>query len=153
EAQAAGLAADPAGDVQPYEVGPVQPIDARPAWEAAIAVTSFYGPVEARALQAPPQWPHLVSAHESATALPFCVGNFPQLVRTFQTWRQTKDLAALRPGAGRAVHAPTLIEWAKQASAAKQFPRVLVALGALRLAKQFDIANELVQANEATVPP
>src|SRR5207244_12564335 len=89
----------------------------------------------------------------SATALPFCVGNFPQLVRNFQALTQTKDMAELRPTAGRPVEVTTLLEWTKQASAGKQFPRVLLALGALRLAKQFNAAEEVIQANEATVPP
>jgi hypothetical protein len=144
------LAAAEVGEMTPYEVGPVQPIDARPAWDAALAVVKFYGPAEARPIQAPPQWSQLVAAHEPETALPFCVGNFPQLVRNFQTLTQSKNLAELRPSAGRAVHAPTLTDWA---ASAKQFPRALVALGALRLAKQFDAADALVQANEASVPP
>src|SRR5260370_35953625 len=32
-----GLAAAEIGEVVPYEVGPVQPIDARPAWEESVA--------------------------------------------------------------------------------------------------------------------
>src|SRR3974390_1910729 len=76
-----GLAAtDVAGEVVPHEVGPVQPIDAKPAWEEAIAAAKFYG-VDLQTLQAPPQWPYLVASTEPATALPFCLGNFPQLVR------------------------------------------------------------------------
>jgi hypothetical protein len=151
EAHASGLATD-VGDVQPYEVGPVQPIDARPAWEEAVAVAKFYGPMEPRAWQAPPQWSQLVAAHEPATALPFCVGNFPQLVRNYQALTQTKNLADLRPTTGRPAHAPTLVEWAKQAAATRQFPRVLLALGALRLAKQFDAADDIVKHNDAHVP-
>jgi tetratricopeptide (TPR) repeat protein len=151
-AHADGLAsAGPACEVVPHDVGPVQPVDARPAWQEAIAVAAFYGGMEPRELQAPPQWPHLVAAHEPETALPFCFGNFPQLVRNFQALVETKDLAALRPTAGRSVDAPALLEWASQASAAKQFPRLLLALGALRLAKQFEAADEIVRANDASV--
>jgi tetratricopeptide (TPR) repeat protein len=148
-----GLAAAEIGEVVPYEVGPVQPIDARPAWEEAVAVAKFYGPVESRSWQAPPQWSQLVAAHEPATALPFCVGNFPQLVRNFQALSQATNLADLRPTAGRSVQVPTLVDWARKTSAAKQFPRMLLALGALRLAKHFDAADELIQANDAGVPP
>src|SRR5271170_1730774 len=80
-AQANGLAAaDSPGEVVPHEVGPVQPIDARPAWQEAIAVAKFYGPVEATAMQAPPLWPHLVAGQEPVAALPFSLANFPQLV-------------------------------------------------------------------------
>jgi len=154
EAHASGLAAlGPAGEVVPHEVGPVQPIDAKLAWDEAIAVARFYGPVEPRALQAPPEWPHLVATHEPATALPFCFGNYPQLVRNLQVLIETASLLDLRPTASRADQAPALVEWAKQASAAKQLPRLLLALGALRLAKQFEAADEIVEANEPSVPP
>jgi hypothetical protein len=148
-----GLAAAKIGEVEPYEVGPVQPIDARPAWEEGTLVAKFYGPMEGRSWQAPPQWAQLVAAHEPATALPFCVGNFPQLVRNFQALTQAKKLTDLRSSASRPVQVTTLLDWAKQTTAAKQFPRALVALGALRLAKYFDAADELVQANDASVPP
>src|SRR5947207_978075 len=85
EAQAAGLTAfDPAAEVPPYEAGPVQPIDARLAWEEAIAVAAYYRPgLESKTWQAPPHWPTLVAAHEPMVALAFCLGNFPQLVRNF----------------------------------------------------------------------
>ncbi|HYV38507.1 MAG TPA: hypothetical protein VE988_22675 [Gemmataceae bacterium] len=149
EAHTNGVAAADPSEVVPYEVGPVQPIDAKPAWDAAMAVTKFYGSVDARTMQAPPQWPHLVTAHEPETALPFCVGNFPQLVRNFQALMQTKNIADLRPSAGRPVHAPAMTEWANQPVG---FPRLLVNLGTARLAKQFDVADALVQANDATVP-
>ena len=145
-----GIAAAEIGEVVPYEVGPVQPIDARPAWDEAVAVAKFYGTVEARSWQAPPQWSQLVAAHEPATALPFCVGNFPQLVRNFQALTQTKNLAELRQSQGRAVPVPTLVDWARKAT---QFPRLLLAVGSLRLAKQFDVADELVRAHDASVPP
>jgi hypothetical protein len=152
-AHADGLAAAwPPGEVVPHDVGPVQPINARPAWQEAIAVAKFYGLTEPRALQPPPQWPHLVAAHEPETALPFSFGNFPQLVRNFQALIETKNLAALRPKAGRPVEAPALVDWASQASAAKQFPRLLLALGALRLAKHYEAADKIVGANDAAIP-
>jgi hypothetical protein len=153
EAHALGLAsADSSGDVAPYEVGPVQPIDAKPAWEEAIAAIQYYADKIGPDLQAPPQWPYLVSNSEPSTALPFCLGNFPQLVRNLQAMLQAKNLQALRPVAGRPVHAPQLIEWARAAAAASAFPRLLLALGALRLAKQFDVADEIVAAGDVAVP-
>jgi hypothetical protein len=153
EAHANGLAdADAGGEVTPYEVGPVQPIAARPAWEEATAVAQCYGVSDARGWKAPPHWPHLVAAHEPAAALPFCVGNFPQLVRNFQQLSQTRNLAELRPTVGRPVQAPALVEWARKTAATKQFPGVVLALGALRLAGQFDAADELVRTCESSVP-
>jgi len=153
EAHASGLAtADLTAEVVPHEVGPVQPIDAKPAWEEALTAAKFYGGADWRALQAPPQWPQLVAATEPATALPFCLGNFPQLVRSFQALTQAKHLTELRPTAGRAVPAPVLVDWAKAASTAKQFPKLLLALGVLRLARHFDVADEVIAANDSAVP-
>jgi hypothetical protein len=153
DAHANGLAAvGPAGEVVPHEVGPVQPIDPKLAWEEAVAVAKFYVTSEPLATQPPPQWPQLVSNHEPETALPFCLGNFPQLVRNFHTLIDTKSLAELRPAAGRPVDVPALVDWAKQASCAKQFPRALLALGGLRLAKQFEVADELILATEEALP-
>jgi tetratricopeptide (TPR) repeat protein len=153
EAQELGLAvADDGAEVVPHEVGPVQPIDARLAWDEAVAVMAFYVPAAKRAWQAPPQWPHLVNAHEPAAALAFCAGNFPQLVRNFQALTQTKNFAELRPGAGRPVHAPPLVEWASQPAAQLEFPRTILALGALRLASQFVAAEAVVSAADNHVP-
>jgi tetratricopeptide (TPR) repeat protein len=153
EARSLGLdVGDQSGDVVPHEVGPVQPIDARLAWDEAQAVLSFYAETTKRPLQAPPQWSHVVAAHEPATALPFAVGNFPQLVRNFQALTNTADLATLRPTASRPVHAPTLVEWADKQAETAQFPRALMALGALRLAKQFEAADALIAVADANVP-
>src|SRR5947209_3432483 len=76
EADAAGLAApDLGGEVVPYEAGPVQPIDARTAWEEATAVLSLMAPTQStRALAAPPNWPALVTGHEPAAGLAFSLG-------------------------------------------------------------------------------
>jgi tetratricopeptide (TPR) repeat protein len=153
ESQMLGLAvADDGADVVPHEVGPVQPIDARLAWDEAVAVMKFYAPGAKRSWAAPPQWPHLVNAHEPAAALAFCAGNFPQLVRNFQALTQTKDFAELRPGAGRPVHAPPLVDWAGQSATQTQFPQAILALGALRLASQYDAADAVVNKAESQIP-
>jgi tetratricopeptide (TPR) repeat protein len=137
--------------VTPYEAGPVQPIDPKPAWDEAVAVFKYYRN-EAKALPAPPQWPTLVAAHEPAVALAFCAGNFPQLVRNFHLILQKANPADLRPQPGRATEAPALLEWADKVEAKGQFPQVLEAVGALRVAKQFDKANDIVKAFDAKVP-
>src|SRR5438132_3628216 len=81
-AHAAGLATfDPSGEVTPFEAGPVQPVDPRPAWEEAVAVIPLFAKSQSKKLEAPPHWPHLVAGHEPVVALAFCVGNFPQLMR------------------------------------------------------------------------
>lgn len=153
-AQAVGLAdPDLADEVVPFEAAPVQPVDPRAAWEEALAVVSFYHPdAKAKTWAAPPDWPGLVQAHEPASALAFSLGNFPQLVRTLQPLLQSADLTKLRPTSGRSVSVPALLAWTDQVLQKKQYPQILLALGALRLARQFDRAAELVQKHRAEVP-
>jgi hypothetical protein len=150
-AHAAGLAAfDPSGEVTPFEAGPVQPVDPKPAWDEAVTVTTYFG--KPANLEAPPHWPSLVAAHEPVVALAFCVGNFPQLLRNLHLVLHKANPSDLRPQPGRPVAVPALLEWAKEVAAKKQGARMLVAVGALRLAKQFDAANEFMRANEANIP-
>jgi tetratricopeptide (TPR) repeat protein len=151
---AAGLGAEAVGEVVPFEAAPVQPVDARLAWEEAVYPLSFLAPkAKARSWPAPPQWPQLVAGHEPAMALAFCVGNFPQLLRNFQPLLQTANLAALRPaGDSRPTAAPALADWANEAARRNQFPQTLLALGGLRLAKHFDQAAELLARPETDVP-
>ena len=53
-AHAAGLATfDPSGEVTPFEAGPVQPVDPRPAWEGAVAVLPLFQQLDARKLTPP----------------------------------------------------------------------------------------------------
>ncbi len=154
EAHASGLAAvDPSGEVVPYDVGPVQPIDARPAWVEAVSVATYFDPTsQPQKWQAPPQWPQLVLVHEPAAALAFSFGNFPQLVRNLHVLMARPKLADLRPRTGTAMVASGLLDWAKQVTARQQFPQVLLAIGALRLAKQFGPAAELLKTSETAVP-
>jgi tetratricopeptide (TPR) repeat protein len=102
--------------------------------------------------QAPPAWPTLVAGHEPTVALALCVGNFPQLVRDLHPLLQTANLTELRPGSGRPAAVPGLTEWATMTVAKKSFPQALLAVGALRLAKQFDQAADLLTRCEADVP-
>lgn len=151
-AHAAGLAAFDPAEVMPYEAGPVQPIDPQPAWREATAALQQQAKVDESKLTAPPHWPQLVAGHEPVVALALCAGNFPQLVRNFHQLVQSANLTALRPSAGRPTPAPQLLAWADEVAKEKRFPAALVALGALRLAKQFDAADRLVQSLEADVP-
>jgi hypothetical protein len=155
EAHAAGLAAfDLGGEVVPYEAGPVQPIEARPAWEEATAAMRFLAPAQpAKGWQAPPHWPALVAAHEPAAALAFSLGNFPQLVRDLQLLLHADRLRELRPAAGRPASVPALLDWTADVAGKKRFPELLLAVGSLRLAKQLDRAAEIVQSRDADVPP
>jgi hypothetical protein len=155
DAHALGLGTfDPTGEVVPHEAGPVQPVDPRLAWEEAVTAARLFAPQgRTEPWKTPPSWPTLVSGHEPVVALALCMGNFPQLVRNLQSLLQAVNLNGLLPTAGRTVTAPPgLVEWATQASGKQQYPQVLLGAGALRLAKQFDLAAELLKAPEAAVP-
>src|SRR5262249_49597240 len=89
---------------------------------------------------------------EPVLAVPLCLGNFPQMMRNFQALLHKAPLGKLRPAAGRPVPAPALVDWAVQAAERKQFPQTLLALAALRLAKQSEKAEELFPARADEVP-
>jgi hypothetical protein len=154
-AHATGLpASDRTGEVLPYEAGPVQPIDAKLAWDEALAATRCFAPdTSDRSWGVPPAWSNLVAGHEPVVALAFCLGNFPQLVRDLHPLLGSANLAELRPTGARSVPVPGLREWVTQVKGTKQAPQLLLAAGILRLAKQFDEAAELLDAREAAVTP
>lgn len=151
DAQAAGIATYD-GEVTPYEVGPVQPLDPKLAWDEALAVLTFYGKAQTKRQQAPPHWAQLVAGHESIVAIAFSVGNFPQLMRSFHEILGHPNLAEMRPSAGRATAAAELAPWVEQAAQKRQFPQMLLALGALRLAKNFDAADSFIRTHDASIP-
>jgi hypothetical protein len=153
-AQAEGLAIpETSAEVVPFDATPVQPVDPRLAWRESVAAAEFLHPgLETAKWQASPEWANLVLAHEPVVALAFCTGNFPQLVRTFQPLLHSANLSRLRPQPGRPVPAPALIEWADQVAQKKQFPQVLLAVGSLRLARQFEKAAELLANPQASIP-
>lgn len=143
EAAAQGLTPTEGGEVFPYDAGPVQPVDAKIAWDESLAVLHHFG-AAATGLKAPAGWVNLVAQAEPQVAIAFCVGNYPQLVRDFHKLLQQDDLSALRPAPTPAASVPKLSEWAAEASG---WPRTIVALGALRLSRQFTDADRL--ANQA----
>jgi len=152
EAEANGLvSADASGEVVPFEAAPVQAVDPRLAWDEALTAVRFFGESKI-AHAAPPDWPALVSAQEPAVALAFAVGNFPQLVRHVQPLLNATDLKTLKPAAGRALPLPNLLTWATQTAAKHDYPQALLALGALRLARQFEAADALVKKHAKEVP-
>ncbi len=153
DAHARGLGVGSAGEVVPYDAGPVQPIEPRQAWASALAAADlFVSGGQAKALKAPPCWPTLVTGHEPAVSLSLSAGNFPQLVRDIHPLLQATDLTAFRPNGARPLTVPGLVEWAAEAVQKKQFPQVLLAVGALRLARWFDQAEKMVQENDPVVP-
>jgi tetratricopeptide (TPR) repeat protein len=154
-ARGAGLGfGEPGGEVVPFDAMPAQPTDPRLAWHESLAVLTYLAPNSAGpALSAPPDWPALVAGQESVIALPFCLGNFPQLVRNLRPLLHATDFAALRAPAARSVASPAVVEWAQEKARDGSLPGRLLALGALRLARQLDTAAELVEEYRRKVPP
>ena len=149
DAHAAGVSA-PECEVLPYEAGPVQPVDPKLAWDETLLVLTAFDPALAvRGGQAPPHWSTLVVSHEPVVALACGLGNFPQMVRDFHQILPTADLTALRPVPGRPVAAPLLLDWAAKADTPVAR---LLALGALRLAKQYDVAERYAADHDAVIP-
>jgi len=154
EAHGSGLATfDPHGEVLPFEAGPVQPVDPAPAWHEGVRVLNYItaNAKSGQELKAPPGWPTLVAAHEPIVSLAFCIGNFPQLMRNLHLLLHG-DPARLRPIAGKPIDLPELLAWAAKVAGKKQYPELLVALGSLRLARQFEAADRVIAQHDATAP-
>jgi len=151
-AHAEGLASlEPEAEVLPYEAGPVQPIDAKLAWDETLYVAASVGLTSVAS--PPPHWSSLVAAHEPVVALACALGNFPQMVRHFHTILQSTGLRPPVAGTSRPSMAATeVLDWARKVAASKQYPQLLLAIGTLRLAKQFDDAAKLVQSHDDSVP-
>lgn len=147
DAQAQGLGyPELSAEVTPFEAVPVQPVDPALAFKDALEVRRFFPGVEQSAWPAPPDWPTVVSAHEPEVSVAFCLGNFPQLVRNLHPLL-TGGLTTARVPTGRPVAVPALQEWSARARDART---CLLAAGALRLARQFDHARELLKKVTAT---
>jgi tetratricopeptide (TPR) repeat protein len=151
EAQAAGIAGFD-GEVTPYEVGPVQPLDPKLAWDEALAVLTLCGAGTPQKRKAPPHWSQLVAGHESIVAIALSAGNFPQLIRNFHTILTQPDLTTMRPNGGQPPAQADLASWAESIANTQAFPDMLLVLGAFRLARQFDAADEFIAAHDAAVP-
>jgi hypothetical protein len=137
------------GEVLPYDAAPAQPIDPRTAWTEALAALQFLH--ESPSVATPPDWPTLVVTHEPETALAFAAGNFPQLVRNILLLWQTKDLKELSPRGTTVAPTPALVEWAAEKLRKGVNSQSLLAVGTLRLAHQFDAADELMRKHAAEV--
>jgi hypothetical protein len=154
----AGLAVASTGEVLPHEAAPSPPVDPKLAWDESLAVLPFYASSMSGGAQsgaklpkAPPDWPGLVNAQEPALAVAFCLGNFPQLIRSLQPLLHPSNLQPGTAANARSFDSSELVQWADRTANQKQFPDCLLAAGVLRLAKDFDRAGQLIP-DEAEVP-
>ncbi len=153
--QAAGLtAAESPSEVVLFEATPVQSVDAGLAWDEAVAVAHYFQPEnEVPTWLVPPDWAAIVSAQEPAAALSFSFGNYPQLVRNLHALFHASDMPALLPTGAASPSSPPLRDWAAASVGKGSFPQLLLAVGVLRLARQFDAASELLNRHRATAAP
>jgi hypothetical protein len=137
--------ADLGGEVIPFDAVPVQPVEPRLAWAEALDVLRALDlPTDGCSGAAPAEWPTLVASHEPEVALPFCLGNFPQLVRHLPGLLHLPEGGALRAPAGPAAPLLDLQEWAERTARTGEYPQALLAVAALRLAREFDAAAALL---------
>ncbi len=137
--------AEATDEVVPFDAVPVQPVEPRLAWNEALAVLrSFNLNVDVRKTVAPPEWPALVATHEPELALPFCLGNFPQMVRHLPGLLHASGEAAVRAPSGSAPVQSDLVAWAERTVQAGAYPSVLIATAVLRLARQHEAASRLL---------
>jgi hypothetical protein len=142
-AMAQGLGPAPVGDVVPHEAVPAQPIDPRVAWMEALEVASHYGAAKGWSENAPPDWSSMVAEQEPAAAVPFCLGNYPQIVRLLAPLVSEPDLAKLRPMADTGPVSALVDDWAARVSKKGHAERLLAA-AVCRLARRFDRTAQLL---------
>jgi hypothetical protein len=133
-----------AGEVEPYEAVPAQAVDPRQAWVGACEAMVGLTDVE-KLSKLPTGWPTLVAGLESCTGLPMAVGNFPQLVRDLLPLVKSTSLNATLKSSGTVADVGGLASWVETCKQSSDPAKWLLAVGLLRLAKQFDKAEELLK--------
>lgn len=143
EAEKAGLTGSESGEVTLYDSGPVHPVDAQVAWREALTAAALLAP-ELDDWQPPSDWPRLVARHEPVFDLPLSLGNFPQLVRQLQPLLTAPELGELLPKSIESNDETEPPAWVLRAGESGNAEAMLIAAAALRLARQFRHASELL---------
>src|SRR5262249_51562859 len=145
-------APDLGGEVLPHDAAALQAADPRLAWDEAVAALAPGGRPAAGSLPAPsavPDWRNLGAAQDPALDLALCGGHFPPLVRHLSLLRQAGE--ARQAAGARPFPSEALLAWADQA-AKSPWPLPLLAVGVLRLAREFTRAAELLRQCAASAP-
>jgi tetratricopeptide (TPR) repeat protein len=151
-ARATGLAEVGPAEVVPFDAVPLQPVDPKAAWGAAVEAARFYGNGATSMPTVPPGWPQLVAQCEPELALPFCLGNYPQLVRTLAPFIGPTELVRLRPTGGRARRNASVDEDPVLANPTNHPVQPLLNAALFRLMKDFDRATEVLRKHADKVP-
>jgi len=133
------------GDVQPHEVAIGFRVDPRLAWgEALTAAAHFATPLPAAA---PAEWSALVIRQDSAFAMPWALGCYPQRVRDLTTLLQAAELSTLRPHGTQRPASAELIQWANRQN---DVQAKLLAASLLRAADDLTAAGRLLDGITVT---
>ncbi len=143
------IPADLTSEVETHQAGTATAIDPRMALEEATECVRFLDQELAegfsiQSLKKLPDWAMLVRNHESHLAIPFCLGNFPQLMRSVSPLMQTDSFSPLRPAGMRPIPVSGVAEWGEQMLNKGRVAEALFAAAALRLAGQFPTATSLL---------
>jgi hypothetical protein len=142
-----------APEVMPFDAVPPQPVDSRIAWTAAHEACRYFQ-LESWPDQILPEWIELISSCPTMTAVPFCLGNYPQLLRQYLPLVREGPLSALRSSGGAATEAITssLADWSRRVIASESVGPMMLAHGAVRLAGIQELSDELGKAITRGMP-
>ena len=150
--RAAGVPELPAGEIEPYEAAFAPTVEPRTALDEAVMALKLFSPDAGLANVAmPPDWATLASTSETHFAVPLACGSYPQLLRDLPALIRAEKKASLLTQ-GPPVGVPRLIEWANHAAEKCLLPQSLVGAGALRLARQYDDAQAVLNRIRPSIP-
>jgi tetratricopeptide (TPR) repeat protein len=140
-AVAAGFVSERLPEVVPYEAVPPLAIDAGLAWTEALEAGNAFG-LATPSFECPTGWADLVVNAAPISAVPMCLGNFPQLVRDIKALAEVANLPSLRPQPpATSIDATGVRNWrSSDPSAAVTFVRA----GVLRLAGEYAEASRML---------
>jgi tetratricopeptide (TPR) repeat protein len=137
-------------EVMPFDAAAAPAFEPRRGWEEARAAARLLGREEVGAWPMPPDWLTLGATYEPPLAIAIALGNSPQMMRNPQPLLGAGRLAELRPQSGHSLPAPG--PWAGQQFGQQVSNPMLLALALLRLARQFDLAADLIEKHQSSVP-
>src|SRR5581483_5656556 len=106
------------------------------AWDDTGAILLFFPGLPKVNWRVPPDWGTLIASRESSLALPFCLGNTPQLVRDLEPLLAGQLSQPHADPAAPAQAPPTARDWALKVS---EYPETLLAAAVLRLCREYDL--------------
>jgi tetratricopeptide (TPR) repeat protein len=140
------------GEVVPYSTAAIQPVDAKLAWTEARAVLAYFEPpLDGSTWKVPPDWSHLLSNQIGSTAIPFCLGNYPQLVQDLGSLMQLGSLTAPQPPLVLSISS-TLGAWLGKATWQGNVLNPLMSSAILRMAGHLDRCDELLNESKQDMP-